>query len=34
MIDILSKGALGITGGEPSTTFFVVVWLSAVASSL
>jgi Na+/H+ antiporter NhaD/arsenite permease-like protein len=33
MIDILSKGALSITGGEPWTTFFVVVWLSAVASS-
>jgi Na+/H+ antiporter NhaD/arsenite permease-like protein len=33
MIDILSKGALGITGGEPWTTFFVVIWLSAIASA-
>ena len=33
MIDILSKGALGITGGEPWTTFFVVVWLSAITSA-
>ena len=33
MIDILSKGALGITGGEPWSTFFVVIWLSAIASA-
>jgi Na+/H+ antiporter NhaD/arsenite permease-like protein len=33
MIDILSKGALGITGGDPWATFFVVVWLSAIASA-
>jgi Na+/H+ antiporter NhaD/arsenite permease-like protein len=33
MIDILSKGALGITGGEPWTTFFMVIWLSAIASA-
>jgi Na+/H+ antiporter NhaD/arsenite permease-like protein len=33
MIDILSKGALGITGGEPWTTFFVIVWLSAIVSA-
>jgi Na+/H+ antiporter NhaD/arsenite permease-like protein len=33
MIDILSNGALGITGGEPWTTFFVVIWLSAIASA-
>jgi Na+/H+ antiporter NhaD/arsenite permease-like protein len=33
LIDILSKGALGITGGEPWTTFFVVIWLSAIASA-
>jgi Na+/H+ antiporter NhaD/arsenite permease-like protein len=33
MIDILSKGALGITGGEPWTTLFVVIWLSAIASA-
>jgi Na+/H+ antiporter NhaD/arsenite permease-like protein len=33
MIDILSKGVLGITGGEPWTTFFVVIWVSAIASA-
>jgi Na+/H+ antiporter NhaD/arsenite permease-like protein len=33
MIDILSKAALGITGGEPWSTFFMVVWLSAIASA-
>ena len=33
MIDILSKGALGITGGEPWTTLFMVIWLSAIASA-
>jgi Na+/H+ antiporter NhaD/arsenite permease-like protein len=33
MIDILSEGALGITGGEPWTTFFVVIWVSAIASA-
>jgi len=33
MIDILSNGALGITGGEPWTTYFVVVWVSAIASA-
>jgi Na+/H+ antiporter NhaD/arsenite permease-like protein len=33
MIDILSKGALGITGGEPWTTFFMVIWVSAIASA-
>jgi Na+/H+ antiporter NhaD/arsenite permease-like protein len=33
IIDILSKGALGITGGEPWSTFFVVIWLSAIASA-
>jgi Na+/H+ antiporter NhaD/arsenite permease-like protein len=33
MIDILSKGALGLTGGEPWTTFFMVIWLSAIASA-
>jgi Na+/H+ antiporter NhaD/arsenite permease-like protein len=33
MIDILSNGALSITGGEPWTTFFMVIWLSAIASA-
>jgi Na+/H+ antiporter NhaD/arsenite permease-like protein len=33
MIDILSNGALGITGGEPWSTFFMVIWLSAIASA-
>src|SRR5215213_7709593 len=33
MIDILSKGALDITGGEPWTTFFMVIWLSAIVSA-
>jgi Na+/H+ antiporter NhaD/arsenite permease-like protein len=33
MIDILSKGALGITAGEPWTTLFMVIWLSAIASA-
>ena len=33
MIDLLSNGALGITGGEPWTTFFVVIWVSAIASA-
>jgi Na+/H+ antiporter NhaD/arsenite permease-like protein len=33
MIDMLSNGVLGITGGEPWTTFFMVIWLSAIASA-
>lgn len=33
MIGILSKVALGVTGGDPWATFFVVVWLSAIASA-
>jgi Na+/H+ antiporter NhaD/arsenite permease-like protein len=33
MIDILLKGTLGITGGEPWTTFFMIIWVSAIASA-
>ena len=33
MIDMLSNGVLGITGGEPWTTFFMIIWLSAIASA-
>ena len=33
MIDILLKGTLGITGGEPWTTFFMIIWISAIASA-
>jgi Na+/H+ antiporter NhaD/arsenite permease-like protein len=33
MIDMLSNGVLGITGGEPWSTFFMVIWLSAIASA-
>jgi Na+/H+ antiporter NhaD/arsenite permease-like protein len=33
MIDILLKGTLGVTGGEPWTTFFMIIWVSAIASA-
>jgi Na+/H+ antiporter NhaD/arsenite permease-like protein len=33
MIDILLKGTLGITGGEPWTTYFMIIWVSAIASA-
>lgn len=33
MIDLLAKTALGVTGGEPTVTFFLIVWMSAIASS-
>jgi Na+/H+ antiporter NhaD/arsenite permease-like protein len=33
MIDILSKAAINITGGEPWLTFLIIVWLSAIASA-
>jgi Na+/H+ antiporter NhaD/arsenite permease-like protein len=32
MIDLLANTALGITGGDPWATFFLVIWLSAIAS--
>jgi Na+/H+ antiporter NhaD/arsenite permease-like protein len=33
MIDILSKAAINITGGDPWLTFIIIVWLSAIASA-
>lgn len=33
MIDVLAKTALGITAGNPWASFFVITWVSAVASS-
>ncbi len=33
MIDALAKAALGITEGDPWANFFVIVWLSAIASA-
>ena len=33
MIDALANAALGITEGDPWANFFVVVWLSAIASA-
>jgi len=33
MIDVLAKAALGITGGNPWTSFFMITWVSAIASA-
>ncbi len=33
MIDALAKTALGITGGNPWASFFMITWISAIASS-
>ncbi len=33
MIDLLAKTALGITGGNPMVTFFLIIWMSAIASA-
>ena len=33
MIDILSRAAINITGGDPWLTFIIIVWLSAIASA-
>ncbi|MSV33836.1 MAG: hypothetical protein EXS76_03875 [Nitrosarchaeum sp.] len=33
MIDVLAKAALGITAGNPWASFFVITWVSAVASA-
>jgi Na+/H+ antiporter NhaD/arsenite permease-like protein len=33
MIDILSKAAINITGGDPWLTFLIIVWISAIASA-
>jgi Na+/H+ antiporter NhaD/arsenite permease-like protein len=33
MINILSKAAINITGGDPWLTFLIIVWLSAIASA-
>ena len=33
MIDILAKTALSITAGDPWASFFVITWVSAIASS-
>lgn len=33
MIDLLSKTALSITGGNPWATFFLIIWMSAIASA-
>lgn len=32
MIDLLASTALGITGGDPWATFFLIIWMSAIAS--
>ncbi len=33
MIDVLAKTALSITAGDPWASFFVITWISAIASS-
>jgi Na+/H+ antiporter NhaD/arsenite permease-like protein len=33
-IQILSSAVMGITGGDPWSTFFSIIWLSAIASGL
>jgi Na+/H+ antiporter NhaD/arsenite permease-like protein len=33
MIDLLAGTALGITGGDPWLTFFLIIWLAAIASA-
>lgn len=33
MIDVLAKTALSITAGDPWASFFVITWVSAIASS-
>lgn len=33
MIDVLAKAALGITAGNPWTSFFMITWVSAIASA-
>jgi Na+/H+ antiporter NhaD/arsenite permease-like protein len=33
MIDVLAKTALSITAGDPWASFFVIIWVSAIASS-
>jgi len=33
MIDLLSKAALGATGGDPWLAFVMIIWMSAVASA-
>lgn len=33
MIDVLAKTALGITDGNPWTSFFMIIWMSAIASA-
>jgi Na+/H+ antiporter NhaD/arsenite permease-like protein len=33
MIDALAKTALGITGGNPWASFFMITWVSAIASA-
>jgi Na+/H+ antiporter NhaD/arsenite permease-like protein len=33
MIELLSSAAIGITGGNPWVTFFMVIWLSAIGSA-
>jgi Na+/H+ antiporter NhaD/arsenite permease-like protein len=33
MIDILSKTALSITGSNPWATFFLIIWMAAIASA-
>jgi Na+/H+ antiporter NhaD/arsenite permease-like protein len=33
MIDVLAKTALGITAGDPWASFFMITWLSAIASA-
>lgn len=33
MIDLLAKTAINITGGDPWITFFLIIWLGAIASS-
>lgn len=33
MIDVLAKAALDITEGNPWTSFFMIIWMSAIASA-
>jgi Na+/H+ antiporter NhaD/arsenite permease-like protein len=33
MIELLANATLNVTGGEPWTVFFVIIWLSAISSA-
>jgi Na+/H+ antiporter NhaD/arsenite permease-like protein len=34
LIDIMSNATLNVTGGDPLTTFFMIIWTSAFASAI